>query len=44
MRFELTRKGVDVSRLGTNGYGERHPVATNDTEEGRAKIGELPHA
>ena len=34
---ELTRMGVDASRLNTKGYGESHPVATNDTEEGRTK-------
>ncbi|MEJ2394532.1 MAG: flagellar motor protein MotD [Candidatus Thiodiazotropha sp.] len=33
----LTRMGVDPSRLSAIGYGEHHPAASNDTEEGRAK-------
>ena len=36
-RRELTTMGVDASRLNAKGYGESHPVATNDTEEGRTK-------
>jgi outer membrane protein OmpA-like peptidoglycan-associated protein len=31
----LTSQGVDGSRLTTRGYGEKQPVATNDTDEGR---------
>ncbi|MDP3555125.1 MAG: OmpA family protein [Methylocystis sp.] len=37
VRRELTTMGVDASRLNAKGYGESHPVATNDTEEGRTK-------
>jgi len=37
VRRELIRMGLAASRLGAKGYGESHPVATNDTEEGRAK-------
>ncbi len=33
----LTRMGVDPSRLSAIGYGEHHPAASNDSEEGRAK-------
>jgi chemotaxis protein MotB len=33
----LTRMGVDPSRLSAIGYGEHHPTASNDSEEGRAK-------
>lgn len=32
----LIEKGIDASRLTSKGYGETDPVATNDTEEGRA--------
>ena len=32
----LTSKGITASRLTAKGYGETKPVATNDTEEGRA--------
>ena len=34
---ELVKLGVDKSRLDSKGYGEEHPVASNDTEDGRAK-------
>jgi outer membrane protein OmpA-like peptidoglycan-associated protein len=33
----LANRGVSASRLQTVGRGETEPVATNDTEEGRAK-------
>jgi outer membrane protein OmpA-like peptidoglycan-associated protein len=33
----LTSRGVQSARLGTRGYGETQPVASNDTEEGRAE-------
>lgn len=34
----LESKGVDLSgRFSVNGYGESNPVASNDTEEGRAQ-------
>ncbi|NGY05372.1 OmpA family protein [Solimonas terrae] len=33
----LLRKGVEAGRLSTYAYGESKPVATNDTEEGRAQ-------
>src|SRR3546814_8887232 len=33
----LLRKGVEPGRLSTYAYGESKPVATNDTEEGRAR-------
>jgi len=29
--------GIDLNRVTTEGYGEEKPVASNDTEEGRAK-------
>jgi len=32
----LTRNGVRQSRLSTESYGESRPVASNDTEEGKA--------
>jgi len=34
---EPVQLGIDKSRLDSKGYGEEHPVASNDTEEGRAK-------
>jgi OOP family OmpA-OmpF porin len=34
---ELVKSGVDAKRLAAEGYGEKHPVADNATEEGRAK-------
>ncbi|MDY0051873.1 MAG: OmpA family protein [Aliarcobacter sp.] len=33
----LNEKGIDSSRLKAIGYGESQPIATNDTEEGRAQ-------
>ena len=33
----LVNKGIDSFRLGAVGYGEGRPIATNDTEEGRAR-------
>ncbi|MFW5915971.1 MAG: OmpA family protein [Bacteroidota bacterium] len=33
----LIEKGIDPERLSYKGYGESEPVATNETEEGRAK-------
>jgi outer membrane protein OmpA-like peptidoglycan-associated protein len=32
----LASHGVQSARIGTRGYGETQPVASNDTEEGRA--------
>ncbi len=32
----LTQKGVDPVRLVVRGYGEQHPIASNDTASGRA--------
>ena len=34
---ELVKFGVEPSRLTAEGYGDAHPVASNDTEEGRQK-------
>lgn len=33
----LSKKGVSASRLSTKGLGESQPVASNDTDEGRAQ-------
>jgi outer membrane protein OmpA-like peptidoglycan-associated protein len=33
----LTRSGVSTGRLSMRGYGEEQPVASNDTEQGRAQ-------
>lgn len=37
VRAELEKMGVGKDRLEAEGYGQEHPVASNDTEEGRAK-------
>ena len=34
---EIVKLGVDAKRLEAEGYGEKHPVADNSTEEGRQK-------
>ena len=34
---ELTRLGVDPSRMNAKGYGDENPVADNSTQEGRLK-------
>ena len=36
VRDYLTMRGVQSARLGTRGFGETQPIASNDTEEGRA--------
>jgi outer membrane protein OmpA-like peptidoglycan-associated protein len=33
----VKKGGIDESRLTSAGYGPNNPVATNDTDEGRAK-------
>ena len=33
----IVAQGIDKKRLEAEGYGDLHPVATNDTEEGRAE-------
>ncbi len=37
VRKYLVAKGVEDSRLTSEGYGQERPIATNDTDEGRAK-------
>jgi SecD/SecF fusion protein len=37
VRDALIAKGVAAERLEAEGYGPQHPVASNDTEEGRAQ-------
>lgn len=34
---ELVKLGIDSKRLEAEGYGDEHPVASNDTPEGRAQ-------
>ena len=48
-RSYLTARGVDGRRIAIDGLGERHPIATNDTAEGRTRnrrveifVGERP--
>jgi outer membrane protein OmpA-like peptidoglycan-associated protein len=35
--FMVNLLGMDEGRIKTEGYGEMHPIASNDTEEGRLK-------
>jgi len=35
--LELSRVGIDRTRLSSKGMGQTQPVAANDTEAGRAK-------
>ena len=37
VRDYISRQGVEASRLTAVGYGEESPVASNDTEDGRAE-------
>ncbi|GAB4054124.1 sodium-translocating pyrophosphatase [Spirosoma litoris] len=37
VRVELEKMGIAKDRLEAEGYGQEHPVASNDTEEGRAQ-------
>jgi len=37
VRDALERRGIDGSRLSAEGYGDEHPVADNNTAEGRAQ-------
>jgi OmpA-OmpF porin, OOP family len=37
VKAELVRRGIASERLTTEGYGEQHAVASNDTEQGRAQ-------
>lgn len=37
VKVVLVTKGVAGARITTEGYGEEYPVASNDTEEGRAQ-------
>jgi OmpA-OmpF porin, OOP family len=37
VRDALDRLGVDPSRVQAEGYGDQHPIADNNTAEGRAK-------
>jgi outer membrane protein OmpA-like peptidoglycan-associated protein len=34
-RQAIIAQGVDASRIEAEGYGAQHPVATNDTDQGR---------
>ena len=36
VRDNLIGSGIDAARITAKGYGETRPVATNDTEQGRA--------
>lgn len=37
VKRELVKLGIAASRLDAEGYGQEHPVASNDTAEGRAQ-------
>jgi OmpA-OmpF porin, OOP family len=34
---ELVKLGTEATRMESEGYGDQHPIAPNDTEEGKAK-------
>jgi outer membrane protein OmpA-like peptidoglycan-associated protein len=33
----LAQNGIDSGRIATNGFGQDRPIASNDTEDGRAR-------
>ncbi|MCO4293386.1 OmpA family protein [Solitalea sp. MAHUQ-68] len=37
VKAELEKLGIDGKRIEAEGYGQEHPVASNDTEEGKAQ-------
>ncbi|AFD08521.1 DUF937 domain-containing protein [Solitalea canadensis] len=37
VKAELVKLGIDAKRLSAEGYGDKFPVATNETEEGKAQ-------
>ncbi|MFN4144254.1 MAG: sodium-translocating pyrophosphatase [Runella sp.] len=37
VKAELEKLGIDALRMDSEGYGDQYPVASNDTEEGRAQ-------
>jgi outer membrane protein OmpA-like peptidoglycan-associated protein len=37
VREIMTGNGIAASRLSTTGYGQEKPIASNDTDEGRAQ-------
>jgi outer membrane protein OmpA-like peptidoglycan-associated protein len=37
IRYLLVQSGVDINHISTQGYGADKPIASNDTEDGRAK-------
>jgi len=37
VKAAIVAEGIEASRLDAEGYGQEHPVASNDTEEGRAQ-------
>jgi OOP family OmpA-OmpF porin len=37
VRADLVMRGIDAARIEATGMGETAPIATNDTEEGRAQ-------
>lgn len=36
VKYLTKEKGIDPNRISVSGYGERNPIDTNDTKEGRA--------
>ena len=37
VKAQLATSGIDANRMGTAGWGQEKPIASNDTEDGRAK-------